>query len=154
LNIELISEYIKTWAYEKRELKGCDQFYIFAKQWRKEDIILRNGVDHLVTDSPIMLGAAYSSKYGSEGHQDILSTARKIEAKGGAWKAINIFLERDDSQYKEVGRWQDLKSAKEMDEFTKRFLHDNDVPFKCVPNNPEVVLAYVTRQLADNGVNL
>ena len=155
LNIELISEYIKTWAYEKRTLQGCDQFYVFSKQWRKEDIILRNGVDHLITDSPLVLQCTYSKKYKAEGWEEILARALKIEAKkDNRHRSINIFLERKHGEYQEEGRWQDLKAAKAMDRYIKKCLKEWDVQYNCVPNDPATVLAFVEDRLRENGVNV
>jgi len=54
-SVELIQEYVKAWAYEKREVTSFDQVYLLAKQIRMEDLALRNGVKFVVTDSPVYM---------------------------------------------------------------------------------------------------
>ena len=144
LNIELISEYVKTWAYENRPLRGCDQFYIFAKQWRKEDIILRNGVEHLVTDSPLILQCAYAKKYGARGWKNILNMALEIEKDT---PAINIFLSRVHGKYQNQGRYQTEKEALELDDYFKNFLTENSVNFDIIPNDGETILKHVVERI-------
>jgi nicotinamide riboside kinase len=151
LNIELISEYIKTWAYEKRELRGCDQFYVFAKQWRKEDIILRNGVDHLISDSPLLLQCIYAQKYGAEGAEQIRDVAIQIENRT---PSLNIVLERRPGDYKSEGRWQDEKAAFAMDDYIRSFLNDNEVLYSSLPNDASYVLEYVVEYMKATGIKV
>ena len=40
--LELVDEYVKSWAYEKREIHSFDQAYLFTQQLRKEHLVLRN----------------------------------------------------------------------------------------------------------------
>jgi adenylate kinase family enzyme len=62
IQVELINEYIKTWAYTGKVPKSYDQLYVFAKQLNSEDVILRH-VPLLITDSPLLLNSAYPLHY-------------------------------------------------------------------------------------------
>lgn len=62
--VELVSEYIKDWAWDKRVPKSWDQFYVFAKQLNREDKVLRHGV-HVITDSPLLMQLGYIERGGS-----------------------------------------------------------------------------------------
>lgn len=147
INVEHVSEYIKNWAYEKKDLKGCDQFYVFAKQWRREDIILRNGVDVVVTDSPLLLQSYYSNKYGAEGKDEILSAALMLEQKGGPYQSLNIFINRMHGTYQEKGRYQTESEACEIDKEIKFFLKKNSVPFHEMDNDLSIVTEFCLRKV-------
>jgi Ni2+-binding GTPase involved in maturation of urease and hydrogenase len=77
--IELVTEYIKNWAYEKRTPDNWDQLYIFAKQHRKEKSMYASGVKHLITDSPLLLQIAYARKYHAVGAPELFELAKKWE---------------------------------------------------------------------------
>jgi tRNA uridine 5-carbamoylmethylation protein Kti12 len=62
-NAELNREYIKDWVWEKRELIDGDQVYITAKQARKERIYMKQGLDFIITDSPLSLTTFYGNIY-------------------------------------------------------------------------------------------
>ncbi len=142
-NIEHINEYVKVWAYEKRKLEGCDQFYIFAKQWRKEDILLRNGVDHIITDSPLLMQCMYAEKYGAEGAEEILTRALKLEEKmHPVYRTMNIFLERVNGTYQQKGRYQTEAEAIELDNYILNFLKEHNVAFTAMPNDAHLVSEY------------
>src|SRR5512133_3821784 len=61
-NAELVREYVKEWAWEKRQPGPLDQFYFFGKQSRRESL-LYGKVDFIVTDCPVMLSAFYAYKF-------------------------------------------------------------------------------------------
>lgn len=113
--IELINEYVKAWAHQGRKPTSFDQIYLFGKQVHMEDRVLRNGVDFIVTDSPIALSPMYAAKYCSPAMSDHLwSLSHLIDMK---YPPINIFLRRKDRFFKQQGRFENLEQAKEMDTF-------------------------------------
>jgi len=112
-NIELVQEYVKTWAIENRPPKSFDQVYLLAKQMRKEDIVLRNNVDLIVTDSPVFLSTCYAKKYSSPGWKSLMDLAVEFD---GTYPPLNIVIGRDHSSYKPgEGRFQTYEEAVEMD---------------------------------------
>ena len=54
---ELVQEFVKTWAYQQRQLKSFDHVYTFASQLHTEDLYLQSGVNIIVTDSPMLLAS-------------------------------------------------------------------------------------------------
>ena len=79
-DIEYCTEYIKTWAYEKKVPKSFDQHYIFSKQMHAEDVLLSNGVKHIVTDSPLLMQLCYVERSGKN-FDHLLSAAKEFEEK-------------------------------------------------------------------------
>lgn len=57
---ELVTEYIKSWAWAGRKPGPYDDLYITAKQISRETA-LYGKVDYIVTDSPVGLGVIYAS---------------------------------------------------------------------------------------------
>jgi ATP:corrinoid adenosyltransferase len=62
LNVELVREYVKGWAWAGTKVNTYDQVYIFGKQARSE-YMLYGKVDYIVTDSPILLSPIYDRYY-------------------------------------------------------------------------------------------
>jgi hypothetical protein len=62
VNAELTGEYAKDLTWSKRHHTLLDQIYVFGKQhhrvWR-----LKDDVDVIISDSPILLGLAYAQDY-------------------------------------------------------------------------------------------
>ena len=124
IHAELVREYIKTWAYQDRTPKSFDQYYIFGKQLWSEDVLLSNGVDIIITDSPLMMQIPYC-------FPEINSVSLKMMALDFEEKypSINIFLSREGIEYQGEGRYHDYEQALKMDETIKDFLKKNDVQF-------------------------
>jgi tRNA uridine 5-carbamoylmethylation protein Kti12 len=61
--VELVREYAKDWAYEKRHIDTLmKQTYILTKQARRESM-LYGKVNCIITDCPIALSGFYCEKY-------------------------------------------------------------------------------------------
>ena len=124
---ELVREYVKSWAWEGRSITGFDQFYIFAKQMRAEEICLKNGVDVVISDSPLPLSFMYTAAYNLEGRSEIRSMLTRFEH---LYPAMHILLTRDDSKpYNGKGRYQTLEEAKKLDQLTKTTLQNLGFPY-------------------------
>lgn len=130
MHVELVLEYIKNWAHENRKPSSFDQVYIFAQQMHREDILLRNKVDLILTDSPLLLNYAYGEKENRPGHKGLLPVVQEFEE---TFPSLHIFLDRGDRPYVAKGRYQDEAGAKEMDLFILSLLQ------KHCPNNHVVV---------------
>ena len=111
---ELIQEEVKTWAYEGRRPIGFDQVKLFASQMNREELPLRNGVDFVISDSPLLLNLAYAKKNCSVGTYEGL---RQIWAEFELqYPSFNIFLCRGNKPYVSNGRFETHDEAKKMDE--------------------------------------
>jgi len=62
----LITEYVKSWATQKRQVTTFDQVYLFGKQMQYEYRFLNNGIKNVVTDSPLILSCVYADYYYPE----------------------------------------------------------------------------------------
>lgn len=63
--VEYVSEWIKEKIYAKDLNVVRDQLYIFAKQRRKQFILMDEGLDFVVSDSPLLLSQFYGEKYNT-----------------------------------------------------------------------------------------
>ncbi len=131
-NIELCTEYVKSWAWEKIKPKGFDQNYICAKQLRKEEILLRNNVDIVITDSPLLLQCLYAEKSGCSYAEHLFKIVESFESH---YPSLNIFVERESRIYNPRGRYETENQAKEMDLFIKNKLIDNNVTIFNISHN-------------------
>ena len=126
-DIELVEEVIKDWTYIPRIPKDCDGFYLLAGQIQKEDIRLRAGVDLIVSDSPLILQYFYAYYHKTPLQESILSAAQEFEQ---LYPSLNIFIDREDKFYNEVGRYEKLAEAKRIDILIKGVMVKNRVSFR------------------------
>lgn len=125
-NIELVTEYIKTWAYKKIVPISYDQYYIFSKQTRAEDLFLSNGCDLIVTDSPLLMQLSYMKKYKKLPYESFFPIYRDYEIK---YPSLNVFLNRSGIDYKQCGRYENEDEASQMDESIKNDLKEFSLDF-------------------------
>lgn len=138
INVELVTEYAKTWAWEKRKIACYDQVYIFGKQLRAEDRLLRQGV-HVVTDSPLMLQLCYAFRDHAPFAADLLSICLRFEEEH---PVTNIVLARTDRPYIQTGRYETLEEARNVDGMVEAMLINTNRPFvKVAADQRDVLLA-------------
>jgi len=124
---ELVREYVKNWAWEGRKISGYDQFYIFSKQLRAEEICLKNGVDVIVTDSPLALSYMYTVTYNLEARSEIRNATLAFEKQ---YPSLNVMLVRDDNKpYNSKGRFQTLEEARQLDLMSRLTLKNLEFPY-------------------------
>ena len=130
ISVELVTEYVKSWATQKRNVNSFDQIYLFGKQMQYEFRFLNSGVKNIVTDSPLILSAVYADFYYPELNlgQPLLQLMKSYDA---AHPSINIFLRRNDKKYIQEGRYQTYEQAKHVDELVQQYVtkHLNNVHF-------------------------
>lgn len=146
-SIELVSEYVKTWAYQKRQIHPYDQVYLFGKQQQSEYKLITAGVKNIVSDSPCFLSAVYSEVYSGNDKlaQPLYALERAYEEDH---PSISIFLERGEKPYQQEGRYQSYEEAKKIDEaiITKLWKHNKNfvpIPFQ----DYDKILAYVLEHI-------
>ena len=135
-SIEYCQEYIKAWAYEKRQMSGFDQLYIFAKQQRLEERVLKAGVDLIVTDSPLLMQCVYARKYGFMGWQELLSIGKMFNM---IHPSINFLLNRTHGTYQSEGRWQNAEQALELDAEIESFMTQYAIPYERIDNDATAI---------------
>jgi hypothetical protein len=129
LRTELVQEFVKTWAYENRSPSSFDQLYLFARQLRMEDIVLRNGVEFVITDSPIGLSICYSQVYGFSQWPALTILSQEFERK---YPSLNLFFDRSGTEYEQHGRFQEEKDAIKIDKVILAYLEGNHLPYHVV----------------------
>ena len=128
VDCEYVSEYAKdrVWQEDQFPLKHC-QLYVTGKQCLKITRLLGK-VDVVVTDSPIAIGAMYTTE---KPYQDVcIYEAKKYK------NTYNLFVNRF-KPYNTNGRNQTEEEAKEIDRKIKAFLTDNNLEFKEINGTEE-----------------
>jgi hypothetical protein len=138
-SVELVTEYVKSWAWENRSPVGLENsLYIFAKQLRRE-AILYGKVDTIVTDCPLGLCAAYESWYepGRTVVYDLFKATRAHQAKEGKVKHLDYHLMRQ-FPYKKEGRYETEDEALRVDQIIRQMIPAH--PVKTVKDIMEVLV--------------
>lgn len=116
LNCELVTEYIKSWAWEGRKPVNYDQFYFFGQQSRRE-YTLFDKVDLIITDSPVAICGYFASVFGSESQdacfRQMVREYYSMLGKSGV-KCLHFFMDRQHA-YDPRGRFQTEQEATDMD---------------------------------------
>lgn len=145
--VELVNEWIKSWAWQGIKPGGFDQLYVFAKQLRKEDIVLRHG-GLVVSDSPLFTQLAYLKEYGDSAEH----LYEALLVVGNAWEqkypSLNILLHRGNRPYRQKGRYQTEEQAKHIDLAIKGVLDKLKIPYAVFnAEKIEWIVDYVTNCL-------
>jgi len=127
-NVELVREYVKSWAWQDRKVEQYDQLYIFGKQARSE-YMLYDKVDYIVTDSPTVLAPVYEAFY-NDGFSMTEEAAIKLlaKAKRNGVQHVNFVLKRCKA-FNSIGRYETEDQAKEVDSLVMDFLHKHHLTY-------------------------
>lgn len=115
INVELVREVVKAWAYEGKRPDEWDQIYTFGQQLYEEHRLAKAGVDVVVTDSPLLLQCFYSG-FNAGG---LLMFAKRYET---LHNSINFLVERA-KPYSHIGRFQSEADAVAMDTQMEAYMH-------------------------------
>lgn len=118
INCEMSLEYAKDKTWEESFKVLHDQLYVFGKQQHRL-FRLRNQVDIILTDSPLLLSLIYDSEKSNELKKLVLKEYYKYDN-------IDIFLNRR-KPYNLKGRNQTLEQSKQLDEDIREMLYDNKI---------------------------
>lgn len=145
-NIELITEYIKLWTYIPRKPISWDGYYVQAKQITREDIILRGGIDLVVSDSPLLMQYFYAWYHKDPCAKSMLQACKDFEKQ---YSSINIFIQRPkDIPYNNKGRYETAEESEKISKIMKSFLLKNKISFKTFYANEEKeIMEYVVGKL-------
>lgn len=126
MNVELVREYVKNWAWSGAKVGQYDQIYIFGKQARSE-YMLYGKVDYIITDSPIALAPVYE-KFYNNGESMIEEAALKFlkKAEDNGIEYVNFLLERKKA-FNPDGRYETEDQAKQVDQEVRKFLGYHDI---------------------------
>ena len=127
-DMEYCREWVKRWAYAGRTQDALlDQSVILGRQIEEETAAINTGCT-VVTDSPILLQAAYAPTAAEKAH--IFMVARELDKR---YRSLNIFILRGDREFTQNGRWQTSEQAVEKDRQIQMLLQVNNIPFVSIP---------------------
>jgi len=132
VSVEEVTEFAKDLTWEKRiEALRC-QPYVFGEQlWRM--VRLREQVDVVVTDSPLLLSYFYGFiMYPSVWPESFYRSV--VEVHHGQQPQLNFFIERV-KPYVQRGRNETEEEAARVDRELRVVLGDLSVPFEAVLGN-------------------
>lgn len=122
-------EYAKGKVYEGTPLKN--QVYIFGKQ-HNMIFRIREHVDVIVTDSPLLLSLIYGASWDNPHFKDF------VLYEHHKYHNINYYLTRPNNiEYQTYGRTQGEKEAEEIGYKTLEILRDNNIDFKMLQSSDE-----------------
>ncbi len=118
---ELVTEYVKRWAWRGERIGTFDDVYITAKQLRAESS-LYGKVQVIVTDSPIGLGAVYEQIYHPT-RQTMALLCASIRARQLAEgiKILDLYVVRS-KPYVQDGRYESEEKARQVDQVALRYV--------------------------------
>lgn len=136
LNVELVTEYFKELVWENTAKKTTDYLYVLANQNRRLER-LRDKVDYIVTDCPLLLVGFYATKYGK--HIDIVSNLSRDMYN--TYDNIN-FLISAPKEISSSGRIHSLEESLQLGQEMMAYLIDNwqvgaDI---CLINNDKNII--------------
>lgn len=141
INAELSIEFAKDLTWSQRHVALRDQIYIFGKQHHKL-FILREDLDVIVTDSPLLLSCIYANNNYPECFHNTVKWA--FDSNNN----VNIFLTRD-KPYSSKGRNQTESESKEIDREIQQFLILNNYDFYIRQANElgEIEIVNIVREI-------
>ncbi len=118
-NVEYVSEFAKELVLENRLEELQNQEYVTNEQYHRLDR-LRNSVEIIVTDSPVLLGNIYGeNKISSE-------YANTIKEYYNSFENFNLMVKRGNS-FQTEGRVHNLEQSMELDKKITDYLRANDI---------------------------
>lgn len=130
-NVELVTEYVKEAAYEKRPIFD-DQVYIFGVQNRRMHI-LKNDVDWIVTDSPLLLSYVYAPENYYPAFNEMVLEAHD------SYENYNFLMNRF-GPYEQRGRNETEEEALDVDQRLLTLLGVNEILYEEVSGTNTSVL--------------
>lgn len=127
MHVELVREYVKTWAWQNKQVGPFDQMYLLGKQSKYESI-LYGKVDYIVTDSPLLLCPIYEPYHS--GKELVAPAALNFieDAKTKGVEHINFVLNRN-KIFDTRGRYDTLEQATQVDSAVRKFLQEHNIPY-------------------------
>jgi adenylate kinase family enzyme len=118
---ELVTEWVKTWAWEQRQIGPFDDVTITANQLHRESI-LYGKVEVIVTDSPIGLGAVYEQIYHPDRNtMGLLCGSLRARQLAEGIKILDLYVVRA-KPYVQAGRYEDEEKARQVDRVALRYV--------------------------------
>lgn len=150
-NCEMNREYIKEWCWENRSVLAGDQTYFFAKMSRKERIYIKEGLDFIITDSPLILCQFYGNKYDEFEQKyhvcEFMLQQHSKYIKDQGYQVEHYFLNRI-KEYNPAGRYQNEEEAIKFDNEIKDMLDKHNISYKEIDTD-DVTIDSILEDLED-----
>lgn len=116
--IEFVHEYVKKWAYNKIEIQKYDQLKFFGEQMQSEFLLLKSGMDHILTECPMILCGMYTEYYFSyKLAKHFYDMSIEFDEE---YPVVTLLIERDESlPYQDFGRYQTVQESDKLSTFIK-----------------------------------
>lgn len=121
LQAELVTEYAKDIVWKEAYNSLNNQIYVTAQQYNRL-FILKNKVDYVVNDSPILLGLVY----GKDEDPGVTNFKKALLDIHNSQDTLNVVLTRM-KEYNPIGRVQSEEDACELDKIIKKMLDNNNI---------------------------
>jgi hypothetical protein len=150
---EYIQEYAKSLVWTKDFTTLNDQYYISNKQFNILNEV--NGcVDYIITDGSLYHGLYYN-RFNKDNTSNIEKTEKFILNCCDKFNNINIFLDRANIEYENIGRTQTELQAKRIDIVLKHILEENNIPYHIFQtlntiNNLDDIIDFILKQSNNN----
>ena len=129
VNCEMSLEYVKDKIWENSLNVLDDQIYVFGKQFHRLNC-LKDKVDVVITDSPILLSIIYNNEMSKYLDDLIVEQFRRFNN-------LNYYLVRDES-FNQTGRVHNLEESIEKDNKIKIMLNKYGISYTTVYKNNSV----------------
>ena len=129
VNCEMALEYAKDKVWENSLDVLDDQIYVFGKQLHRLNC-LKDKVDVIISDSPILLSSIYNKEESNYFDDLIVEQFRKFNN-------LNYYLVRDES-FNQTGRVHNLEESVEKDNQIKIMLNKYNISYTTVYKNNSV----------------
>lgn len=135
MSVELVTEVAKDYVWEERlNVLTHDQIIIFAEQHRRMDR-LRDRVDYIVTDCPILLCIPYVPPNAY--YKDLL-VPLMVEC-ALSFDNFNVILERNEESHTDLGRYHSLDESKQKDLEIMTIVNHYDPKYYTTPVDIDTV---------------
>ena len=121
INAELVTEFAKDKVWEESKAVFENQAYIFGKQYFRISR-LKDKVDVVITDSPLLLSSFYNSDKEVLGEEFDALVSKVFKS----YKSFNVFIRRV-KPYNPKGRFQTEAESDELSRELIGFLNNHDV---------------------------
>ena len=141
IDCELVTEFAKELVWEERNETFKNEVYIFAKQFHRI-FRLKDKVQVIITDRPLILSAYYNDKYGM-GQFPKLNEL--VLSQHNQFNNLNFFIERK-KPYNPNGRNQTEKESNLMSHEIEHMLKKYDIEYNKI-DGVEESIDYVVNKI-------
>jgi dephospho-CoA kinase len=131
ITAEMALEYVKEEVWEENYSAIYNQLFILGNQHQRIHRLI-DKVDVILIDSPLLLSIHYDKTKNDNFKNYVLDIYNQ-------YNNLNIFIERNDSEFEIKGRYHDLNQSKQIDLELKELLEENNFKYHSFKMEKESV---------------